>query len=1573
MQTSNNKNTGEQSVNDNTGKALKQNSPMRLSEMTDAEILMLRHQLDVYKITPEIQAPESGKSAGQSALATDLHDFGSGGYFILDNEGKILKLNHSGARQLQLEPDLVVNKNFFSFITKDSEQVLRQLLHRAFETGKIQICEVQLSDINLVYRYLYIEGKVIEESKEYLLSVADITERKRSEEIIRQQFYVLKGINESLTSPVFSVDTGFRYISFNQAHALAMKAMYNAEIRPGKSMPEYMTVADDRLKAEKNLGRAMQGEYLVEMAFSGEDNLSRLYFEVFHGPIKSDDGQIVGVTVLAMDITARKNAENEQIENQLLFKESQQAAFIGSYKTNFKTGFWNSSEVLDQIFGIGSDYVRNVAGWLDIVHPDDRDMMDKYLLEEVIGQQMPFNKEYRIIRKSDGETRWVHGLGKANFDSGGNISDLIGTIQDITDYKLTVDKLKQSEAQFRSFFENAADAIFIADMETGIILDANQAACQLMLLSYDKLIGIHQSKLHPLTKTQESEDLFKLHKQLAKQKLISGPVESSILRSDGTIIPIEILASTVLRNGKKCLMGTFRDISARKSAEESLMAEEKRVLAITEAAQDAILMIDPEGKISFLNQAAEDMFGYSHDEMIGKSLDLLIAPERYHKDFEEGFSQFIKTGKGKSIGKVQELQAVRKNGSEIAIGLSLSSLELPEGHYGIGIIRDITERKSMEHDLLKSRQEFKSYFDAGSVGMSVTAPDRTWIEVNQRLCQMFGYTREELTGISWVSITHPDDRETNTLFFSQLLEGKINQYELDKRFIRKDGSILYVTLSAVCQRNEDGSVHHILSSYTDITERKNAENTLKRSEERYRNIFENVQDVYFEVLLDGTILEVSPSIEIISKGQYRRPELLGQSLYAFYADAAERNALIDALILNGSVSDFEINLKNKDGSIIQVSISSKLLSDEKGSPEKIVGSMHDITTRKLAELTLRESEEKFKNLAESSPFAILIIQNSKWVYSNPAGERISGYTYTELGEMNFWDLVHPEDLEMVKIRGKQRQTGEETVPSYEFRIIDKTGNTKWVFLTGTNIIYNGEPAALLSVADVSERKKAEEALRESEAIYRTLVEKMPDGVYKSTHEGKFIEVNPAMVTMLGYNSKEELFAVDIKKDLYFDPSDRDSLTLEEMRAELGVFRLRRKDGSELWVEDHGWFTHDDTGKTLYHEGVIRDVSDRIKAENALRESGENFKAIANYAASWEAWFNPLGKLIWMNPYSEQLTGYSPEEYIAADDYLSLMFAKEDIRLVKKKFKQTNFGTSGDNFEIRVLRKDGSRFWGSISWRPILDANGRSLGFRTSTRDITERKQVEAEIKKLNEELEAHVLERTSQLEAAIKELEAFSYTVSHDLRTPLRALNGFANILIDEYASLLDDEGKRMLSIIIQNANKMGHLIDDLLAFSRLGRQEIKFSQIDMHGMANAVYNELADEKEKNKITFRLQDIPAAYGDPSLIKQVWTNLISNAIKFTSRVPDRNIEVGSNTIQGECIYYVRDNGAGFEMAHSQKLFGVFKRLHSSKDFEGTGVGLAFVKQIIQRHHGRVWGEGIAGKGATFYFALGNTAT
>jgi len=292
------------------------------------------------------------------------------------------------------------------------------------------------------------------------------------------------------------------------------------------------------------------------------------------------------------------------------------------------------------------------------------------------------------------------------------------------------------------------------------------------------------------------------------------------------------------------------------------------------------------------------------------------------------------------------------------------------------------------------------------------------------------------------------------------------------------------------------------------------------------------------------------------------------------------------------------------------------------------------------------------------------------------------------------------------------------------------------------------------------------------------------------------------------------------------------------------------------------------------------------------------------------------------------------------------------------------GKSLVDFEEWVVWPDGRETWVSTTKVPLRNSEGETIGIFGISRDITERKRIEQDIQQLNSDLE----KQAAQLQVAHKELEAFSYSVSHDLRAPLRAIDGYTRILVEDYEAILDEEGKRVCGIISAEARRMGQLIDDLLAFSRLGRKEMYSSNIDMKALVVSVLNDLEKEEDRERIDLKIASLPSVKADSSLIRQVWINLLSNAIKFTSKRDRAAIEVGSKSTNDEVIYYVRDTGAGFDMEYANKLFGVFQRLHSESEFEGTGVGLAIVQRIVRRHGGRVWAEGEVDRGATFYFAL-----
>jgi PAS domain S-box-containing protein len=525
------------------------------------------------------------------------------------------------------------------------------------------------------------------------------------------------------------------------------------------------------------------------------------------------------------------------------------------------------------------------------------------------------------------------------------------------------------------------------------------------------------------------------------------------------------------------------------------------------------------------------------------------------------------------------------------------------------------------------------------------------------------------------------------------------------------------------------------------------------------------------------------------------------------------------------------------------------------------------------------------------------------------------------------------------------------------------------------------------------------ALRESEEKYRILLDESADPIISLESDGKYLYANKAFAHVV-----EKTVNEIIGKRIWDIYSKEDG---DERFAEIkSVFSTGKERTFE--VSDPGnnndryYFTtvtpiKDYKGNVLSVICSSKDITKRKLAEEKLKGSEARLAAFMNYFPALILIKDKELRLIFSNNKFNQLfpidqwDGKKPQEIFSGDI---------TDQIVEKEREALNRGYLV--YEEKRIDKQGKQYiFSTQKFKIIVSENETLLGAIIS--DITEQKLAEERISKLNEDLEQKVAERTRELgersiqlaenEAALlnlvedlnlkseelkgitnnlqqvnKELESFAYSVSHDLRAPLRALDGFARILLEDYATSLDDEGKRLLIVITSNAKKMGDLIDDLLKFSRISRQELIFSKIDMHSMANSVYQELLSATHKAKIEFRLLNIPDAYGDPSMIKQVWVNLISNAMKFSSQKPNPTIEVGNKTKKGENIYFVKDNGAGFDMTYSNKLFGVFQRLHSGKDFEGTGVGLAIVQQIIQRMNGRVWAEGLVDIGATFYFSL-----
>lgn len=500
-----------------------------------------------------------------------------------------------------------------------------------------------------------------------------------------------------------------------------------------------------------------------------------------------------------------------------------------------------------------------------------------------------------------------------------------------------------------------------------------------------------------------------------------------------------------------------------------------------------------------------------------------------------------------------------------------------------------------------------------------------------------------------------------------------------------------------------------------------------------------------------------------------------------------------------------------------------------------------------------------------------------------------------------------------------------------------------------------------------------EAMARSEERFRILVDSVHDyAVVMLDSEGRVVSWNPGAERIYGHRAEEiigrpfhELYPPEGVRQKV--PGSELSVALEQGRHQGEGWGLR-KNGTQFWagVTLTALRAADDALRGFGL--VVRDLTERAKVEATLRESEERFRLLVEGVQDYAIlMLDPQGRVTSWNSGAERLKGYRADEVIGR--HFSIFATPEAVAagLPEMELEQTRKNGRHHDEGWRV-RKDGSRYWASVILTALRDERGELRGFAKVTRDFTERKRVDDEIRALNSELEQRVRDRTAALEAINKELEAFSYSVSHDLRAPLRGIDGFGKIVLERYGPALDEQGRHYLQRIRAGTQRMGRLIDDLLRLSKLSRAELKWAPLDLSEMAKEVIAELSKVEPERQVKLVVSESLSARGDAQLLQVVLENLLGNAWKFTRKTQDARIEVGRETCANEECFFVRDNGAGFDMEYAGKLFAPFQRLHDMTEFEGTGIGLATVQRIIARHGGRIWAEARPDHGATFWFTL-----
>jgi PAS domain S-box-containing protein len=888
------------------------------------------------------------------------------------------------------------------------------------------------------------------------------------------------------------------------------------------------------------------------------------------------------------------------------------------------------------------------------------------------------------------------------------------------------------------------------------------------------------------------------------------------------------------------------------------------------------------------------------------------------------------------------------------------------------LISEITFQKleqiHLNEALRTSEARSRNALDQLLEGCQVIGFDWKYLYLNQTAQNHNRVPNEQLIGKRYMDMW-PGIEETEVFkIIKRTLEERIPDH-FENEFVFPDGRHGWFDLSI--QPVPEGVL--ILSN--DITERKKAENLLRESEEKYRLIADNSDDWIYWVAPDGHFHYVSPACERVtgySPEEFANKKELNLEII-IDADKEKVEKHHQHSQHDNTPHELEYRIITKNGKLRWISHSCIPIFNEEGEYLGRRGTNRNITDRKLAEEQLRESEIRFSKLYEEGPFGMAMIDSEfNFKKVNPAFSAMTGYTEKELQQMTFKSITHPDDIAKDLPNVLKLINNEISVLKTEKRYIRKDGREMWGSLTVT-ANFNDDGTFLYNLAiieDITFRKKAEVEIRRLNERISTATRASQVGIWDWDIVNDQLVWDDQMYALYGIKKEEFKGAYEAWLN-GLHPDDKEFGQRETKLALLGEkeydteFRVIWPDGTIHYEKAKGEVFRNEMGNPVRMVGINYDITARKQIEKTLQESEEKFrKAFATNPDSITITRLSDGRYISVNFGFTQIFGYTESEIVGKSSLQINMWQNPEER--KKFVISLNANGVIENFETKLRTKHGEIKDALVS-ATLIQLEEETFILST-TKDITDRKKAEEEIRKLNESLEQRVEERTTQLREANQELEAFSYSVSHDLRAPLRHINGFVDLLAENYNELLPEKGKHYLNIIANSSRHMGILIDDLLQFSRTGRQEMQETKLNMNVVVQEALSSLEHDIESRKVEWDIALLPNIKGDHSMLRVVWYNLLSNAIKFTKNKVSAQIQIGFTEDKNEFTFFVRDNGAGFDMRYAHKLFGVFQRLHSTKEFEGTGIGLANVRRIIFKHSGRIWAESILNEGSTFYFTI-----
>lgn len=1231
----------------------------------------------------------------------------------------------------------------------------------------------------------------------------------------------------------------------------------------------------------------------------------------------------------------------------------------------------------ESIWGRSVDLHLNFSEWIDSIHPKDKERVQTAFENIYNGT---YDEEYRVVHP-DGTIRWVRDRGFPIIDSNGQIGErCCGIVSDITARKLADEAFQEREEMLRLALELSNAGVYDWDAASNKVKWSPE---------YYRLFGIDGSVEPSYTTWIES-----VHPD--DRERVQGEVQTMLEQHGDLDLIYRIAHPTagerwINGRGKAYynehgeavrILGLCLDTTQRKQAEIALQESEQRDRALIDFAPDAIFITTIDGTYTKVNTKASELLGYTQTELtnllssLTQSKEPSVSPSPTnnpitpstassvaypHPIAPTDIPRFHSTRSSVLAGNIHtdEWTLIRKDGTPILLEISA---KLVSGNTFLIFGRDITARKQQENELRQNLAILNTINQTTPTLIYLKDRQSRMLMANPATLNAIGKSSAEVIGFTDAEFFIKPEVGSAIVENDRVVieSAKIDTFEETVEL--NNETRIYLSTKSPYYDN-DGNIIGIIGISVDITDRKRIQEQLAESEYRYRELVENIPQLVWLSSPDGSV-EYFNQRWINYTGIELEKTLGWDWQQVVHPDdqpeAAEK--WTNALASGNPMQDVQYRLKCHDGNYRWYLAKAVPTSDTQGNITGWLGTCTEIDDRIKAEEALRQKEQRLRLFVESDAIGIVFTSfGGKFYEVNDAFLRLIGYTRAEFESDGIdWRNITPPEYLPLDEAGIAEASEKGICTPYEKEYIRKDGS-RISILIGYTLVEEEIQGAVAFILDITDRKRAE---NERDRFFNVSI----DMLCMAGFDGYFKRINPAFEKVLGY-SQASILNTPIKDFIHPDDREKSISEAEKLAAGGTTFnfenRYRTQDGSYRWLL---WNAISSVEEGLLY-CIARDITERKEMEEALRQSEAKlrFSMTAAKIGTWDLELQT--KTAQRSLRHDQIFGY--ESLLPDWSYEKLLehIYPEDREIVVSCFEQTLTNHNDLDFECRVIKVDGEMIWIWVRGSVYLDSNGTPTHILGLVVDVSDRKRAEAEIIELNSTLEERVKQRTAQLEAANKELESFSYSVSHDLRAPLRHITGFVDMLQKRLSKTeIDETSQRYINIIAESTKQAGKLIDDLLAFSRMGRTQMRFNTIDMNLLVQEVRRELTPDTRNREINWHIESLPTVVGDPSMLRLVLRNLLENALKYSKTRQVTEISIGVEAPSKEVVFYIKDNGIGFDMRYVHKLFGVFQRLHSDPQFEGTGVGLANVQRIVHRHGGRVWAESEIENGATFYFSL-----